>query len=48
MLWTSNAVDANGGLAPTGKSNRDTELGLATQNMLMKYPQLIRPSDSLP
>jgi len=45
MPWTSNAVDGNGGLAPTGKSNRDTELGLATQNMLTKYPQLIRPSE---
>ena len=43
MPWTSNAVDGNGGLAPTGKPNRDTDLGLATQNMLTKYPQLIRP-----
>ena len=43
MPWTSNAVDGNGGLAPTGKPDRDTDLGLATQNMLAKYPQLIRP-----
>jgi len=43
MPWTSNAVDGNGGLAPTGKPNRDTDLGLATMNMLKKYPQLIFP-----
>jgi len=46
MPWTSNAVDGNGGLAPTGKLNQDTDLGLATQHMLTKYPQLIRPLDS--
>jgi len=45
MPWTSNAVDGNGGLAPTGKPNRDTDLGLATQNMLAKYPQMICPLD---
>jgi len=43
MPWTSNAVDGNGGLAPTGKPNRDTDLGLATKNMFVKYPQLIYP-----
>ena len=47
MPWTSNAVDGNGGLAPTGKPNRDTDLGLATQNMLAKYPQLIYPSEQV-
>jgi hypothetical protein len=47
MPWTSNAVDGNGGLTPTGKPNQDTDLGLATQNMLAKYPQLIRPLDSV-
>ena len=45
MPWTSNAVDGNGGLAPTGKPNRDTDLGLATLNMIVKYPKLIRPLD---
>ena len=45
MPWTSNAVDDNGGLAPTGNPNLDTDLGLATQNMLTKYPQLIFPTD---
>jgi len=45
MPWTSNAVDGNGGLAPTGRPNRDTDLGLATQNMFTKYPHLIRPLD---
>jgi len=45
MPWTSNAVDGNGGLAPTGIAGRDTDLGLATQNMLTKYPQLIFPSN---
>ena len=47
MPWTSNAVDGNGGLAPTGKPDRDTDLGLATQKMLAKYPQLIFPLDLL-
>jgi len=47
MPWTSNAVDGNGGLAPTGKPNRDTDLGLATRNMLTKYPQIICPQDSV-
>ena len=45
MPWTSNAVDGNGGLAPTGKPNRDTDLGLATKNIFKKYPQLIYPLD---
>jgi len=43
MPWTSNAVDGNGGLAPTGKPNRDTELAHATQNMFVKYPHFICP-----
>ena len=45
MAWTSNAVDDNGGLAPTGNPSRDTDLGLATMNMFTNYPQLIFPTD---
>ncbi|MDR0473035.1 MAG: hypothetical protein LBH43_05140 [Treponema sp.] len=43
MAWTSNGVDNNGGLSPLNNQSRNTDLGLATQNMLGKYPDLVYP-----